>query len=65
MFRYAIFITVLAGSVASAIAALPPAQTAEPLGSNVTVIEKNQAFPFIGPLEVEECLTEDCSELES
>ena len=32
-------------------------------GSNVTVIEKNQAFPVFGPLVVVPCQTEDCSEV--
>lgn len=29
---------------------------------NVTVIEKNQAFPVIGPVTVEQCAVEDCSD---
>ena len=32
------------------------------MGSNVTVIEKNQAFPVLGKLVVTPCQTEDCSE---
>lgn len=40
------------------------AQTAASfMGANVTVIEKNQAFPVIGPLVVVPCQTEDCSEV--
>ncbi len=31
-------------------------------GSNVTVIQKNQAFPVLGPIVVEACQYEDCSE---
>jgi hypothetical protein len=27
------------------------------------VIEKNQAFPVFGPIVVEDCAAEDCSEL--
>jgi hypothetical protein len=30
-----------------------------------TVIEKNQAFPLVGPLIVEECLTEACMEVQT
>lgn len=30
--------------------------------SNVTVIEKNQAYPVLGPIVVEACQIEDCSE---
>jgi hypothetical protein len=33
------------------------------MGSNVTVIEKNQAFPILGPITVEVCQVEDCSEV--
>jgi len=32
------------------------------MGSNVTVMQKNQAFPVLGPIIVEACLNEDCSE---
>ncbi len=39
------------------------AQTAVFLGSNVTVIEKNQAFPVVGPIVVDQCKTDDCSEV--
>ena len=53
-----------AASHASAIAAIAPQQPAGlATGStNVTVIEKNQAFPLIGPLVVERCQVEDCSD---
>ena len=30
--------------------------------ANVTVIEKNQYFPVIGPQAFEPCATEDCSD---
>ncbi|MBC8037335.1 MAG: hypothetical protein H7X89_08970 [Rhizobiales bacterium] len=30
--------------------------------ANVTIIEKNQAFPVFGPITVEVCENEDCSE---
>jgi hypothetical protein len=32
-----------------------------PTAKNVTVMHKNQAFPLVGPLVVEDCLNEDCS----
>jgi hypothetical protein len=32
------------------------------MGSNVTVVEKNQAFPVLGLIVVVPCQTEDCSE---
>ena len=31
--------------------------------ANMTVIEKNQAFPVLGPITVEPCQIEDCSEV--
>ena len=51
------------GTAASALAAVAPEQRAalEAFSSGETVIEKNQAFPQFGPIEVEECLNEDCS----
>jgi hypothetical protein len=36
-----------------------------PANGNVTVIEKNQAFPVYGPLVVEQCAVENCSDVES
>ncbi|WP_373506165.1 hypothetical protein [Aestuariivirga sp.] len=66
MKRYTFFVLIVLGSAASAIAAIAPTQRtglgAEAIGRNVTVIEKNQAFPLVGPLVVEDCLTDDCSE---
>lgn len=61
MARYSLFVFIIAASAATAIAAIAPDRTLESLGTNVTVIEKNQAFPLVGPLIVEECITEDCS----
>jgi hypothetical protein len=29
---------------------------------NITVIEKNQIFPVLGPITVEDCAVEDCSD---
>jgi hypothetical protein len=39
---------------------LEPAQVA---GANQTVIYKNSPFPVIGPLVVEACAVEDCSDV--
>ena len=63
MTRYTAFLLIVLGTAASALAAVAPEQRTalEVTGSNVTVIEKNQAFPLVGPLEVEDCLNEDCS----
>ena len=63
MTRYTAILLIALGTAASALAAIGPEQRTESEvpGSNVTVIEKNQAFPLVGPLVVEECLTPDCS----
>ena len=63
MTRYTLFVLIVLGSAASAIAAIAPAhQTGFDVEArNVTVMHKNQAFPLVGPLVVEECLNEDCS----
>lgn len=63
MKRYVIFLLVAIGSAATAIAAISPSSSDLPItGKNVTVIEKNQAFPLVGPLIVSDCSTEDCVE---
>ncbi len=63
MIRYMLFVVTVLGTAASAIAAISPAQRTafESHVQNVTVIEKNQAFPLVGPLIVEECANDDCS----
>ncbi len=62
MTRYTLFVLTVLGSAATAIAAIAPQHASFHVGkSNVTVIEKNQAFPLVGPLIVEDCATEDCS----
>jgi hypothetical protein len=63
MTRYTLFALIVMGSAATAIAAIVPdrAITLDQHSQNVTVIEKNQAWPQIGPLTVEECRNEDCS----
>jgi hypothetical protein len=64
MIRYTLFVLTILGGAASAIAAMAPAHEGIDLSaSNVTVIEKNQAFPVFGRLVVEDCAVEDCSEV--
>jgi hypothetical protein len=65
MIRYTLFVLTVLGSAATAIAAIAPAQDMIPANGNVTVIEKNQAFPVYGPLVVEQCAVENCSDVES
>ena len=64
MTRSTLFILIVLGSAASAVAAIAPQHRTGPEtgDTNVTVIEKNQAFPLVGPLIVERCKAEDCSD---
>jgi hypothetical protein len=65
MIRYTFFVLTILGSAATAIAAISPKHSAIPTsGRNVTVIQKNQAFPVYGPIVVEQCAVEDCSDVE-
>ncbi len=67
MMRYTIFLLIALGSAASAIAAIAPAHrtTLDAHSANVTVVEKNSPFPVMGPVVVEPCATEDCSDVPS
>jgi hypothetical protein len=65
MLRYALFALAILGSAATAIAAIAPVTDEFTSARNVTVIEKNQAFPVFGPIIVEQCVNEDCSEVQS
>lgn len=61
MLKYTLLVLAVAGSAATAIASISPeVDVFRP--ANVTVVAKNQAFPQIGPLVIEECAVEDCSE---
>ena len=63
MTRSTIFIIAVLGTAATAIAAIAPdAGNLLRPSRHLTVIEKNQAFPVIGPIIVETCATEDCSD---
>ena len=66
MIRYTLFVLTILATAASAIAAMAPAHEKIDLSAgNITVIEKNQIFPIHGPIVVEGCATEDCSEVRS
>jgi hypothetical protein len=66
MIRYTLFVLTVLGSAATAIAAIAPGHDLTPTNTkNVTVIDKNQAFPVYGPIVVEQCAVEDCSDVES
>ncbi len=61
MVRNTLLILVILGSAATAIASIAPRDGATP-PKNITVIAKNEAFPVLGALEVDECQVEDCSD---
>jgi hypothetical protein len=61
MIRYTLFLAIVFGTAATAIASIAPdAAISNP--ANITVVAKNQAFPQFGDLIIEECALEDCSE---
>ena len=63
MKRTSIYLLIALASAASAFAAVSPSERTafQPETRHETVIEKNQAFPLVGPLTVEECLDEACT----
>jgi len=67
MIRYAFILIAAMGTVAAA-AAFQQAPAGTPLpdarpSANQTIVEKNSAFPVIGPVAWQECRTEDCSDV--
>jgi hypothetical protein len=66
MIRYTLFVLTVLGSAATAIAAITPASDMPSANArNVTVIEMNQAFPVYGPIVVEQCAVENCSDVKA
>jgi hypothetical protein len=66
MIRYAFALTIALGAIAGVTAAVEASSAkAQHAAANQTVIEKNSPFPVIGPLVVEECVKDDCSDLTS
>ena len=66
MIRYTFIVLAILGTAATAIAAANPKATPLQLpASNITVIEKNDVFPILGPIVVEQCAVEDCSDVQS
>lgn len=63
MKRTTIYLLIAMASAASALASVAPHEGTrlQPDPVHETVIEKNQAFPLMGPLTVDECLNEDCT----
>jgi hypothetical protein len=66
MIRYTLFILTILGTAATAIAAVHPAGMERASNqTNHTVIEKNSPFPVMGPIIVQQCGVEDCSDVQS
>jgi len=66
MIRCTLFIPTTLATAASAISAIAPVhKDIDLMARNVTVIEKNQAFPAYRPIVVKDCATKDCSEVRS
>ena len=63
MKRTTLYLLIALASAASALASVSPKEITQiaPVAGHETVVEKNQAFPLVGPLIVEECLNEDCT----
>lgn len=67
MIRYTLFAIAILGTAATGIAAVQPdsLEAANYKSSHETVIEKNSPIPVLGPVVVEQCALEDCSEVQS
>ena len=66
MIRYSfIALTIIATAATAIAAAQPTATTIVQATANVTVVQKNSPSPVVGPITVEECAVEDCSDVQS
>jgi hypothetical protein len=66
MIRYTFIALTILGTAATAIAAVQPnVIEVAPVSAHTTVIKKNSPFPVVGPIIVEECALEDCSDVQS
>ncbi len=66
MIRYiALLLLVVFGTVTGVAALQPAGEPVSVTGKNVTVIYKTDPFPVFGPLTVETCAVEDCSDTEA
>lgn len=64
MIRYLTFVSIVIFGAASALAAMAPRHyVAATSSKNVTVVVKNQDFPVYGPIVLEPCNQEDCSDV--
>jgi hypothetical protein len=60
MVRYALFVIVVLGSAATAVASIAPGTAIN--NQNVTFIEKNQNWHVVNSVTVQICGKEDCSD---
>jgi hypothetical protein len=69
MIRYAFALTLALGTIAGVAAAVEASAAKTVLktaqAANQTVVVKNSPFPVLGPIIVEECALDDCSDLAS
>ena len=67
MKRTTLYMLIALGTAASALASVSPKEATSfpPATANETVVEKNQAFPLVGPFIVEDCLNDDCTQVRS
>jgi hypothetical protein len=69
MLRYAFALTLALGTIAGVAAAVEASAArtvqAATTATHETIVEKNSPFPVLGPIVVEECATEDCSDYQS
>jgi hypothetical protein len=67
MLRYAFALTLALGITAGVAAAVQAsasnAAQETRAAANQTVVEKNSPFPVVGPIIVQECKVEDCSDV--
>ena len=62
MIKYSIFLAVVFGTSVAAYAAIAPEHAIQSDARTTTVIHKNEVWPVAGPLVVESCAVEDCSD---
>jgi hypothetical protein len=64
MKRYAFIALIIAATGATALASINPAEVVV-VPKNTTTIAKNQFWPVLGTIVVEQCAKEDCSDTPS
>jgi hypothetical protein len=62
MIKYSVFLAVVFGTSVAAYATIAPKDPPPAQPNNSTVIYKNEFWPISGPIVVEACKFEDCSD---